>query len=270
LELKIVTYNARKNIGAVEYLLSAYKDKDAILVIQEFPVGFDVRSSAAWKFKFSLDLSAKCVFASSPSITIYKEHDEPKAMGCANRFSVYSLRRMDGKYTEEILRVIGVHGYDLRNYQTGNISRLARILKVSDLIKAYSTVNTILAGDFNTDPYSEEMATEFGIMARYDDHDLFPDIKGFTNPMWKFLVNQGFGTYFIRKSEKSRSWRILDQIVYAKGIRESFDPRVDILTKLGDTPLLKKKNDELKSNIPDDMISDHLPVELTITIGDKS
>jgi endonuclease/exonuclease/phosphatase family metal-dependent hydrolase len=149
--------------------------------------------------------------------------------------------------------------------------------RISEVEKRAGHTRTIIAGDFNMNPF------ESGLVAANSFHAVMDrriakrisrvvgrkNCKFFYNPMWCFLGDRGPcppGTYYYANSgEVSFFWNIFDQVLLRPDLLEYFNSDgVQILTSVGSVSLLTG------SNLPDTNIgSDHLPLlfELKIEKG---
>lgn len=142
-------------------------------------------------------------------------------------------------------------------------SKLSRM--VSEIERKESEVEsdyTILAGDFNMNPYEKGMLAAGGLYAfptkieakkksRTIDDEVY---KMFYNPMWRFFGDDiGVpGTYFTNPTHTyGLHWNIFDQVIYRPELIEHIK-EVEIVKQIRGVGLLKSNKDILTS--------DHLPI----------
>jgi len=130
--------------------------------------------------------------------------------------------------------------------------------------------NTVLAGDFNMNPFDPGMIAAAGVHSvsclatasrgprtiRERKHDFF------YNPTWNLLGDWDgpAGTFFYPPpSYDSLYWHMLDQVVLRPSLAKLFDPKsLRILTSIG--------SDSLMSNLGRPSVSDHLPIIFSIAL----
>ena len=152
--------------------------------------------------------------------------------------------------------------------------------------KFYGNDRTIIVGDFNHNPYENNLCDPFLLnsknsrmlistltsnpVTKKTDRDFW------YNPMWNLLGDHDFingnqrvtGTYFSYGVDEKPIWNLFDGIILRPSIMDRVDfNQSSILTSTKTTNFLKPfiiKNNE---SIINDQISDHLPVKFTININ---
>jgi hypothetical protein len=132
--------------------------------------------------------------------------------------------------------------------------------------------DTIAIGDFNMAPYDAGMVAPRALNAvpcRTVAAKTSRTIKGtpysyFFNPMWELLgsqtASQQPGTFFMTPRDDSTQWYILDQVILRPDVIAHMHGVPKIITRVGVTSLLTKRNGINKK------ISDHLPIVLSLKI----
>lgn len=140
------------------------------------------------------------------------------------------------------------------------IQRIMTDIKSTE--KEIGTENTIILGDFNSNPYENEClkANQFHAIPYCKEIKkrtiAGEEFKMFYNPMWNFFgdFQKPLGTYYY--SGSSTFWNIYDQVIIKPSLRKRFvDQSLEILTKSQSYCLLNKQGHPKKKKI-----SDHLPI----------
>ena len=143
--------------------------------------------------------------------------------------------------------------------------RLRESLESAELSEKHK--RSFLVGDFNSDPFSEELINSEGLHAvmsrrvaartsrRVNDEERFY----LYNPMWTILGDNPDppGSYYHRRSIPScRFWHLFDQVLLRPELQNAFDfSKLQIVTHVGDRSLLTKAG---QPNFK--RYSDHLPI----------
>ena len=140
------------------------------------------------------------------------------------------------------------------------------IEQISYMEEKYRSSNTIIVGDFNTNPYESVCLDAdcfhgipvFEEARRNKRKILNNDFSMFYNPMWNFFGDFSFpyGTYYYSGNEIANPfWDIYDQVLIRPSLRQMFiDKELKILHKTKKKTLLDVKRH------PNKIISDHLPI----------
>lgn len=149
------------------------------------------------------------------------------------------------------------------NDYTSKASRFIDIIERFEIVNASD--NTIIAGDFNMNPFEKGMlqggalhAFPSIIEANKLKHTLDEeDYKIFFNPMWKYLggIDGVYGTYYtIPTHTYGLYWNIFDQVLYRAPLHNYFE-EIKIVTNIqGETILEENKI----------LLSDHLPIKFSL------
>lgn len=170
--------------------------------------------------------------------------------------------------------VVLLHGLDRRNYDDS--TRRVFFRRVADAVRRREEARhhrrTIVAGDFNAQPFESAIADSDGLHAigiQAVRASTQRKIRGagaaaefFYNPMWRAYGHQkhpeaGAGThYWIGSWAHELGWFMLDQVVLRPGEAARFpEDRVRIVTQVGNISLLDAQG------LPDSQTaSDHLPI----------
>ena len=176
----------------------------------------------------------------------------------------YSLCQVKNAIQEYLLA--GIHLEDRRNYKTADRINNTINPLVNDIEQAERTFecdNTIVIGDFNADPYSEELLSKYSFNAvlfksiiekREFTNPISLPRKRFYNPMLHYISEdtEMYGSFYYADNYMTSYWYCLDQVLVRKNLVDMIN-QVEYLKKIGNTNLLKNK-------VPDKNISDHLPL----------
>ena len=176
------------------------------------------------------------------------------------RFNIYSVKTGVKDYL-----LVAIHLEDRRNYKTADRVETIRhlvadIKKTEELLKC---TNTIVIGDFNANPYDEELLSKYSFNAvlfksvinKCDfTNPRSKKIKRFYNPIINFLSEdtEMYGSFYYDQDYNTSYWHCLDQVLVRKDLVDSVR-HLEYIKRI-DT------NNLLKNSIPNSEISDHLPL----------
>jgi exonuclease III len=150
--------------------------------------------------------------------------------------------------------------------------------------------NTVLAGDFNLNPYDNDLL-DFEIFPAVQHRKLishltseasiFPDkfknLDYWYNPMWNFMgdnlkydkacFTSEYGSYFLLNDNWTRMWHMIDGFVLRPSIMNCIEfAQSGILCGTSSRSFIKPNIVKKKYNIIDELLSDHLPVLLSLQL----
>lgn len=144
---------------------------------------------------------------------------------------------------------------------------IEQIMKdVLEVEKEFNTENTIVVGDFNSNPYDSSLinARYFHAISVYEEAKkkkrviAGKDYSMFYNPMWNFLgdFKEPFGTYYYSgNSAVNPFWNIYDQVIIRPALKSRFlNDSLMIIKETKTRYLLDNRGH------PNKEISDHLPI----------
>lgn len=177
-----------------------------------------------------------------------------------NRYNIYSVKTGVKDYL-----LAAIHLEDRRNYECAERLETIKCL-VSDIEQTEIFLkcnNTIVIGDFNANPYDEELLSKYAFNAV-----LFKTIidkseitnpnsfkkKRFYNPILHYISEDTgmYGSFYHEKDYMTSYWHCLDQVLVRKCLANSvcnLKYLKNIITK-----------DFLHNAVPNKKISDHLPL----------
>ncbi len=167
-----------------------------------------------------------------------------------------------------------VHGYDRRNFDDGTrrvfFRRVVQAVERGELKAKHQ--RTIVAGDFNANPFESAVADSDGLHAigvRAFQTLTSRKVRSgsaptdfFYNPMWRAYGQQprldaGMAThYWVKEWVHELAWHMLDQVVLRPGETARFpEDQLRVITEIGAISLLDG------NGLPDSTTaSDHLPI----------
>ena len=178
-----------------------------------------------------------------------------------SRYSLYDINTQNGKYN-----IAGVH---LPANPHGNHNdRFASLIALKDDLKELENStnykDTIVIGDFNTNPFSEEMIDKRSLNAvlfkkvieqketvKYD-HKLY---RRLYNPMLLSLSEElhNYGSYYYNSGADCLYWNLFDQFVINKHL-------LNRVKRFYYCKGIMNNSFVSKNGIPKEIISDHLPL----------
>jgi len=181
-----------------------------------------------------------------------------------NRYNIYHVKTAVRDYL-----LAAVHLEDRRNYKSAErIETIKRLIvdieQTEELLKCN---NTIVIGDFNANPYDEELLSKFAFnsvlfKAIIEKSELTnPNSlkrKRFYNPILHYISEdtEMYGSFYHEKEYLTSYWYCLDQVLVRKGL----------INNINQMKYLKRINTKnlLENTIPNGKISDHLPLLVKI------
>lgn len=159
----------------------------------------------------------------------------------------------------------------MRNSDGMRKSAINKIMhEIICLEKRLNTDNTIIVGDFNSNPFDSECidAERFHGIPIYDVAKnkkriiANEEYKMFYNPMWNFFGDKQkpYGTFYYSGNDMNNTfWHIYDQVIISPSLKERFDiSQLQIITETETQYLINNKGH------PNKKISDHLPIIFSI------
>jgi endonuclease/exonuclease/phosphatase family metal-dependent hydrolase len=168
------------------------------------------------------------------------------------------------------LLVIGYHGENRRDSpDRGRIGVQAR----EAIDKHWRADPLVMLGDFNANPFDAEVCGSEGIFALRDREDarkkwasplvvLGETQRPVFNPMWSLLPERSKRPKGSLQHDHMQMlrWRLYDQILVSPDLLDQIREMPEILPEIAGRGLLTADGN------PDESISDHLPVQLRVTI----
>ena len=159
--------------------------------------------------------------------------------------------------------------YQNERSQTANCPNYVDWISAIEQSESVGHSRTVFVGDLNMNPFEWGLIMGPGFHAVMDSNIAAKGsriIQGnkyqyFYNPMWSYFgdISQGPpGTYYKKLAQHDcYFWNIFDQVLIRPGLLDYFDKAsLKVVTKVGDTPLLKKE-----TGLPNTQVgSDHLPL----------
>lgn len=257
----ILFWNLKRN-AVEEYIIDCIVEKNIdIAVFSEFD-GIDfikIEKSLGKMYSRILALQDDEKVALIAKKTFAVTNIQPQ-----DRYNIYKIETAVKNYL-----LAAVHLEDRRNYEVADRidtikSLVADITVTEELFKCN---NTIVIGDLNANPYDEELLSKYAFNAV-----LFKKIiekneltnpktlkrKRFYNPILHYIseTNEMYGSFYYDSEHMTPYWHCLDQVLVRKSLANTIN-HVEYLKKIN-------KKDLLKNTIPNEKISDHLPLFVNI------
>lgn len=206
-------------------------------------------------FAVQTDKKVTLIAKSTISVTIIQQQ---------NRYNIYNVKTALKNYI-----LVAIHLEDRRNYKPAERietikSLVADIEETEEILKCS---NTIVIGDFNANPYDEELLSKFAfnsvLFKSIIDKNEFTNPnsskkKRFYNPILHYISEdtEMYGSFYHEKEYMTPYWHCLDQVLVRKELANSVEYM----------KYLKSVNtkDLLKNTIPNVKISDHLPLLINL------
>lgn len=180
------------------------------------------------------------------------------------RYTIYTVDTCLKKYI-----VAALHLEDRRNYKPAQrIDTIQTIVPdIEENERCNDCDNTIVIGDFNANPYDEEMLSKYGFNAVLfksvinDEEYTNPKsnrIRRFYNPILHYLSEETemYGSFYFDDDYMTPYWYCLDQILVRRKLANCI-ANIKYLKSINNIGLIKGKS-------PDNRISDHLPLLVNI------
>lgn len=177
-----------------------------------------------------------------------------------NRYNIYHVKTAVKDYL-----LVAVHLEDRRNYDSEDRKETIRSLvrDIEQTEELFKCSNTVVIGDFNANPYDEELLSKSAFnavlfKAIIEKNELTnPNSskrKRFYNPILHYISEdtEMYGSFYYEKKHITPYWHCLDQVLVRKGLANSIN-HVEYLKRIN-------KKDLLENTIPNGKISDHLPL----------
>lgn len=179
----------------------------------------------------------------------------------------YNIYKISTEFKDYLLAA--THLQDRRNYKTADrVSTINTMVKDIEMAEeAYRCSNTIVIGDFNANPYDEELTSKYAFNAV-----LFKSVieksevtnpremnkKRFYNPILHYISEdtEMYGSFYYENDHMTPYWNCLDQILVRKNLADCVC-NIKYVQKIENRCLLKGIS-------PDKKISDHLPLVVNL------
>lgn len=181
-----------------------------------------------------------------------------------NRYNIYNVKTAVKDYL-----LVAVHLEDRRNYETPDRKKTIEhlIVDVEQTEELLECSNTIIIGDFNANPYDEELTSKYAFNAvlfkSIIDKNEFTNPnslrqKRFYNPILHYISEdtEMYGSFYHEQNHMTPYWYCLDQVLVRKSLSNSVN-HVEYLKRIDTRDLLVNK-------IPNGKISDHLPLLVSL------
>lgn len=255
--LNILFWNLRKN-AIEDYIIECIAENNIdIAIFSEYEsINFALIENKLGKmyrriFGVQADKKVSLIAKRTLNVTVVQQQ---------HRYNLYSVKTGIKDYI-----LVAIHLEDRRNYAIADrkytIQRLVGdIERIEDLLNCS---NTIVIGDFNANPYDEELISKYTFNAV-----LFKSViekseftnpnslkqKRFYNPILHYISEETemYGSFYYEQDHMTSYWHCLDQVLVRK----------NLVNNVTNIKYLKKINSQqlLGEVAPNKEISDHLPL----------
>ena len=203
-----------------------------------------------------------------------------------NKLVLVHLKKTGG-FEEFNIAAVHLHskvGNSERQQLWKNLPIVNKIRDFED--KTANNNNTILVGDFNHNPYENNLLDPY-ILNCKDSKNLITILTNihtskskqnnfWYNPMWNLLGDYDFtngnervtGTYFRYTMDETPIWNLFDGFILRSSIMDRVDyTQSSILTSTKTTQFLKSFTIGKGDSLINEQLSDHLPIKFTLTIN---
>lgn len=203
-----------------------------------------------------------------------------------NKLVLVHLKKTGG-FEEFNIAAVHLHskvGNSERQQLWKNLPIVNKIRDFED--KTANNNNTILVGDFNHNPYENNLLDPY-ILNCKDSKNLITILTNihtskskqnnfWYNPMWNLLGDYDFtngnervtGTYFRYTMDETPIWNLFDGFILRSSIMDRVDyTQSSILTSTKATQFLKSFTIGKGDSLINEQLSDHLPIKFTLTIN---
>lgn len=226
-------------------VFAEYKGTDFLLLSKELNYSYHYVETIGGCDKVALLVSK------SVNATIKREQ---------SRYALYEIETNEKHYI-----IAGVHLQDRHSTDTAvRIETIGRLMNdIKNLEQSSKCNNTIVIGDFNANPYDDELlqmnafhAVPFKEVIRRSETRRIDGVsyRRLYNPVIHFLSEdeQNYGSFYYSQGSKTPVWHCLDHVLLGKSLIDAVYS-LRYIKKIGKISLLKQVK-------PDPSISDHLPL----------
>lgn len=292
--MKILSWNIHSNskkstVILQQVLADVVNENDIDIVVLQEAFGLFVLTSLNSKtIQYDELLIPGKIIANGVRIFVKQKTFQHKFLErhCRNKLLLVHLKKITGS---EEFNIAAVH----LNSKVGNTERQQLwknepiINKIKEFEKKVSNNDrTILVGDFNQNPYENNLLDPHILNCKDSKQVIktlskypIPKKKKFDfwyNPMWNLLGDYDYtnngeritGTYFRYTLDETPIWNLLDGFILRPSIMDRVDySQSSILTRTSQIEFLKPFTIRKDESLINDQISDHLPIKFTININ---
>lgn len=253
--MNILFWNLKKN-NIAKYIVDCLIENNVDIAVFSEYKGVDfsqIDKSTDYNFIESLGGCEKIVMLAKNSIAVEIKQEQ-------SRYVLYHVKKETIQYV-----IAGVHLQD--RFSTDTPTRIACIGRLvndlSNVERRYKCKKTIIIGDFNANPYDDELlqmnafnAVLFKDVIRKSETRRVDGItyRRFYNPILNFISEntKNYGSFYHSGGSSTPVWHCIDQVLLSKGLVDNI-VSLRYLKTIGNTSLIKNIK-------PNEEISDHLPL----------
>lgn len=264
----LITFNIHSDATLLAKMAKfVSKKKRTIVAIQEIPADSVINSISELNFiNYYSNPNGNLAFMIPKSLSVNIANIQKKKYP-----SGFESRTLEIKLplsaTDDVC-IVNVHGYSFSNMSRTNNRDLFH-----DINKKYASYEkVILLGDFNTNPYDENMVRSEALLSYRDFIDVLNAQKNvFYNPSWRYLRERKYFKGSFYYFDGIPKWNMYDQILISKKLvgkisgsatnrtYTSYIKLFHIPDRLGKIRFVPSKSYDGEKHI-----SDHMPVLLTV------
>ncbi len=257
--MNILFWNLKNN-SIAEYIVKCLEENNIDIAVFSEHKGVDfgkLSKSSCYDYIEGMGGCEKIVMLVKPQITVEIKQEQ-------SRYALYYITEGTSRYI-----LAGVHLQDRRNTDAATrIACIGRLVNdIKNVERRCKCKNTIIIGDFNANPYDDELlqmnafnAVLFKEVIQKSETRTVDGIsyRRFYNPTINFISEdtKNYGSFYYTEGSRSPVWHCIDQVLVSKALVDSIES-MRYLKAIGAKSLIKSVR-------PDDQISDHLPLLVKI------
>ncbi len=249
-----------KNNDITEYIVECLIENNIDIAVFSEHKGVDfykIDKTTDYNFVESMGGCEKIVMLAKNSIAVEIKQEQ-------SRYALYHITKGSSQYV-----IAGVHLHDRLNTDTATrIACIGRLVNdISNVERRCKCKNTIIIGDFNANPYDDELlqmnafnAVLFKDVIRKSETRKVDGItyRRFYNPTIDFISEhtKNYGSFYYSSGSSTPVWHCIDQVLLSKALVDNI-VSLSYLRNIGKKTLINKVK-------PNEVISDHLPLLVEI------
>ena len=253
--MNILFWNLKNN-NIAEYIVECLKENNIDIAIfsEHKNVDFsEIDESTDYTFIDSMGGCEKIVMLAKNTIAVEIKQEQ-------SRYALYHITQGSSQYV-----IAGVHLQDRINTDTATrVACIGRLVNdLSNVERRCKCKNTIVIGDFNANPYDDELlqmnafnAVLFKDVIRKSETRTVDGItyRRFYNPVLNYISEhtKTYGSFYHSSGSSTPVWHCIDQVLLSKALIDNI-ASLSYLKNIGSKSLLNKVK-------PNEAISDHLPL----------
>ena len=257
--MNILFWNLKNN-NVSEYIATCLSEHDIDIAVFSENKNIDflgLSQSTVYNFIEGMGGCEKIVMLAKSSIAVEIKQEQ-------SRYALYHVTKGSSQYV-----LAGIHLQD--RHTTDTVARVACIGRlvndISNVERRCKCKNTIIIGDFNANPYDDELlqmnafnAVLFKEVIQKSETRTVDGVtyRRFYNPTINFVLEdtKNYGSFYYTNGSNSPVWHCLDQVLLSRALVDNI-VSMSYLKRIGNKSLIKNVK-------PNKEISDHLPLLVNI------